>query len=152
MRINNQILENIHNNNKQLIDDQFGEIERELFKLKELVSNEELLKFIQNTVLELNNFRMDYWNNRITESEDYEDYTDKEIIKDIIDNFKKITGKEIKDVLNYDKNEEGFFKQNVVEKTSESIINYLTKKGLSRSHIDDLLYLLDDELTSLWNK
>ena len=90
--------------------------------------------------------------NNMNESANYEGYTDKEIIKDVIDNFKKITGKEIKDVLNYDENNEGFFKQGVVESTGESIINYLTKKGLSRSHIDELLYELDDELTSLWNK
>ena len=63
-----------------------------------------------------------------------------------------LTGKEIKDVLNYDEAVEGFFKQGEVESTGESIINYLTKKGLSRSHIDELLYKLDDELTSLWNK
>ena len=89
---------------------------------------------------------------QINESASYEGYTDKEIIKDVIDNFKEITGKEIKDVLNYDEAVEGFFKQGEVESTGESIINYLTKKGLSRSHIDELLYKLDDELTSLWNK
>ena len=89
---------------------------------------------------------------QINESVSYEGYTDKEIIKDVIDNFKKITGKEIKDVLNYDEAVEGFFKQGEVESTGESIINYLTKKGLSRSHIDELLYKLDDELTLLWNK
>lgn len=89
---------------------------------------------------------------QINESASYEGYTDKEIIEDVIDNFKKITGKEIKDVLNYDEAVEGFFKQGEVESTGESIINYLTKKGLSRSHIDELLYKLDDELTSLWNK
>ena len=88
----------------------------------------------------------------MNESASYEGYTDKEIIKDVIDNFKKITGKEVKDVLNYDKAVEGFFKQSEVESTGESIINYLTKKGLSRSHVDELLYKLDDELTSLWNK
>ena len=89
---------------------------------------------------------------QINESVSYEGYTDKEIIKDVIDNFKKITGKEVKDVLNYDEAAEGFFKQGEVESTGESIINYLTKKGLSRSHIDELLYKLDDELTLLWNK
>ena len=89
---------------------------------------------------------------QINESASYEGYTDKEIIEDVIDNFKEITGKEIKDVLNYDEAVEGFFKQGEVESTGESIINYLTKKGLSRSHIDELLYKLDDELTSLWNK
>ena len=89
---------------------------------------------------------------QINESASYEGYTDKEIIKDVIDNFKEITGKEVKDVLNYDEAVEGFFKQGEVESTGESIINYLTKKGLSRSHIDELLYKLDDELTSLWNK
>ena len=90
--------------------------------------------------------------NNMNESANYEGYTDKEIIKDVINNFKKITGKEVKDVLNYDESSEGFFKQGEVESTGESIINYLTKKGLSRSHIDELLYILDDELTSLWNK
>ena len=89
---------------------------------------------------------------QINESASYEGYTDKEIIEDVIDNFKEITGKEIKDVLNYDEAVEGFFKQGEVESTGESIINYLTKKRLSRSHIDELLYKLDDELTSLWNK
>ena len=89
---------------------------------------------------------------QINESASYEGYTDKEIIEDVIDNFKEITGKEVKDVLNYDEAVEGFFKQGEVESTGESIINYLTKKGLSRSHIDELLYKLDDELTSLWNK
>ena len=89
---------------------------------------------------------------QMNESASYEGYTDKEIIEDVIDNFKEITGKEIKDVLNYDEAVEGFFKQGEVESTGESIINYLTKKGLSRSHIDELLYKLDDELTSLWNK
>ena len=76
MRLQHQILENLNSNNKQVIDDQFGTIEKELFKLKELVSNEEVLIFIQNTILELNNFRMDYWNDRITESSDFETYTD----------------------------------------------------------------------------
>ena len=76
MRAQYQILENLNSNNKQVIDDQFGTVERELFKLKDLVNDEKTLKFIQDTVLELNNFRMDYWNGRITESSDFETYTD----------------------------------------------------------------------------
>ena len=107
------------------------------------MDDEEISNFIKKYSGEINN---------MNESVSYEGYTDKEIIKDVIDNFKKITGKEIKDVLNYDEAVEGFFKQGEVESTGESIINYLTKKGLSRSHIDELLYKLDDELTSLWNK
>lgn len=100
---------------------------------------------------EISNFIKKY-SGEIDESASYESYTDKEIIEDVINNFKEITGKEVKDVLNYDEAVEGFFKQGEVESTGESIINYLTKKGLSRSHIDELLYKLDDELTSLWNK
>ena len=107
------------------------------------MDDEEISNFIKKYSGEINN---------MNESASYEGYTDKEIIKDVIDNFKKITGKEVKDVLNYDKAAEGFFKQGEVESTGESIINYLTKKGLSRSHIDELLYKLDDELTLLWNK
>ena len=107
------------------------------------MDDEEISNFIKKYSGEINN---------MNESVSYEGYTDKEIIKDVIDNFKKITGKEIKDVLNYDEAVEGFFKQGEVESTGESIINYLTKKGLSRSHIDELLYKLDDELTLLWNK
>ena len=107
------------------------------------MDDEEISNFIKKYSGEINN---------MNESVSYEGYTDKEIIKDVIDNFKKITGKEIKDVLNYDEAVGGFFKQGEVESTGESIINYLTKKGLSRSHIDELLYKLDDELTSLWNK
>ena len=107
------------------------------------MDDEEISNFIKKYSGEINN---------MNESASYEGYTDKEIIKDVIDNFKKITGKEVKDVLNYDEAAEGFFKQGEVESTGESIINYLTKKGLSRSHIDELLYKLDDELTLLWNK
>ena len=107
------------------------------------MDDEEISNFIKKYSGEINN---------MNESVSYEGYTDKEIIKDVIDNFKKITGKEVKDVLNYDEATEGFFKQGEVESTGESIINYLTKKGLSRSHIDELLYKLDDELTLLWNK
>ena len=107
------------------------------------MDDEEISNFIKKYSGEINN---------MNESVSYEGYTDKEIIKDVIDNFKKITGKEVKDVLNYDEAVEGFFKQGEVESTGESIINYLTKKGLSRSHIDELLYKLDDELTLLWNK
>lgn len=77
MRINNRILENLNSNNKQVIDDQFGTVERELFKLKNLVNNEKTLKFIRDTVLELNNFRMDYWNGRITDSDNYEELINK---------------------------------------------------------------------------
>ena len=107
------------------------------------MDDEEISNFIKKYSGEINN---------MNESASYEGYTDKEIIEDVIDNFKEITGKEVKDVLNYDEAVEGFFKQGEVESTGESIINYLTKKGLSRSHIDELLYKLDDELTSLWNK
>ena len=107
------------------------------------MDDEEISNFIKKYSGEINN---------MNESVSYEGYTDKEIIEDVIDNFKKITGKEVKDVLNYDEAAEGFFKQGEVESTGESIINYLTKKGLSRSHIDELLYKLDDELTLLWNK
>ena len=81
MRAQHQILENLNSDNKQEIDDQFGTIEKELFKLKELVNDEKTLKFIQNTVLELNNFRMDYWNDRITESDNYEELDDVSMYK-----------------------------------------------------------------------
>ena len=124
--------------------------------LKAAIKSNKLEDYLKHSAAmddeEISNFIKKYSGESMNESASYEGYTDKEIIEDVIDNFKEITGKEVKDVLNYDKAVEGFFKQGEVESTGESIINYLTKKGLSRSHIDELLYKLDDELTSLWNK
>ena len=124
--------------------------------LKAAIKSNKLEDYLKHSAAmddeEISNFIKKYSGESMNESASYEGYTDKEIIEDVIDNFKEITGKEIKDVLNYDEAVEGFFKQGEVESTGESIINYLTKKGLSRSHIDELLYKLDDELTSLWNK
>ena len=130
-----------------------GKISRDL---KAAIKSNKLEDYLKHSAAmddeEISNFIKKYSGESMNESASYEGYTDKEIIEDVIDNFKEITGKEVKDVLNYDKAVEGFFKQGEVESTGESIINYLTKKGLSRSHIDELLYKLDDELTSLWNK
>lgn len=130
-----------------------GKISRDL---KAAIKSNKLEDYLKHKAAmddeEISNFIKKYFGENMNESASYEGYTDKEIIKNVIDNFKEITGKEVKDVLNYDEAVEGFFKQGEVENTGESIINYLTKKGLSRSHIDELLYKLDDELTSLWNK
>ena len=81
----------------------------------------------------------------------YEDWTDKEIVQDIIDNFKEITGIELKDIFNYDpeKFEGGWFNQDVIDK-STGIKEYLVDKGLDRGRIDDLWYKLDDALISYW--
>lgn len=92
----------------------------------------------------------------LTESdENYGDKRDADIVQDIIDNFQTITGVELNTIFNYEdtgNDAEGIFKQDKVEETSESIVNYLKGKGLERSRIDDLLYVLDEELASLWNK
>ena len=92
----------------------------------------------------------------LTESDEtYSDKRDADIVQDIIDNFQTITGVELNTIFNYENtgnDAEGIFKQDKVEETSESIVNYLKGKGLERRRIDDLLYVLDEELASLWNK
>ena len=92
----------------------------------------------------------------LTESDEtYGDKRDADIVQDIIDNFQTITGVELNTIFNYENtgnDAEGIFKQDKVEETSESIVNYLKGKGLDRRRIDDLLYVLDEELASLWNK
>lgn len=91
--------------------------------------------------------------NEADEVEEYDDHTDTEIVEDIIDKFKDITGVELTTIFNYEdtgNDAEGIFKQDKVEETSEAIVNYLKGKGLERSRIDDLLYKLDDELSGVW--
>lgn len=85
--------------------------------------------------------------------ESYDDFSDGDIIKDVVDNFKEITGKDVKEVFNFEitgNDADGYFKQEVVDETGDKIIDYWKEKGLDRSRIDDLLYKLDDELQSKW--
>lgn len=107
----------------------------------EPLSKSELVKLINNKDLKESD----------EEFESYEDFSDGDIIKDVIDNYKKITGEDIKEVFNYDKEKEGFFNQETIDRTGSKIIEYWKEKGLDRDRIDDLLYALDDELQSRWS-
>lgn len=92
--------------------------------------------------------------NKINEQdESYSDLEDREIVNDVIENYKEITGEDLESIFNYkeDEYEGGLFKQDVIDNASQAVVDYLEGKGLSRSRVDDLLYALDDKLSELWN-
>jgi len=109
----------------------------------EPLSKSELVKLINNKDLKESDDEDEF--------ESYSDFSDGDIILDVINNYTKITGEDIKNVFNYDKEKEGFFNQETIDRTGSKIIEYWKEKGLDRDRIDDLLYALDDELQSRWS-
>lgn len=81
--------------------------------------------------------------------DDFNEWSNREIIDNIIENFEDITGVYIRDVFNYDddSDEATIFNDDVVNKTSDDIYNYLSEHGLDDIRIEELLYGLDDELS-----
>lgn len=87
------------------------------------------------------------------EFESYDDFTDGDIVRDIIENFKTITGKDVKEIFNYEdrgNDSEGFFKEDAINETAVSIGEYLKEKGLSQNRIDEIYYKLDEVLSGMW--
>lgn len=80
--------------------------------------------------------------------EDFADTNDiKIIVRDVIKNFKKITGVDIKSVYNTN-SEDTMFNQSVIDTTFSSIDDYISDKyDLDSNERDELLYALDDELS-----
>ena len=74
-------------------------------------------------------------------------------VLDIINNFKSITGRDIKEIFNYEdtgNEDEAIFKQKEIDATAPAIDKYLQDKGVDRQRRDELMYKLDDELTRVW--
>lgn len=77
---------------------------------------------------------------------------DLHIISDIIDNYKDITGYDIKDIFEKD-SDKPVFNQDIVNETSDSIIEYVKDKyGIDITRQEDILYKLDDKLLDMKSK
>lgn len=84
-------------------------------------------------------------------TEEFADLNDiKIIVRDVIDNFKEITGIDIKAVYNPIKDiDSSIFDQDVIDMTYPLIDEYVSDKyDLDGREREELLYALDDELTS----
>lgn len=89
-------------------------------------------------------------NSTINESKGLESWTDNEIADYIINRFKNITGIKISDVYNTTNSDDALiFDQSVIDKSGDKLINFLDKHGITGKRQEDLLYLIDDKLTSL---
>lgn len=87
------------------------------------------------------------------ESKDVEDISqldDREIAKTIADQFKSITNVDISDIFNKDSSEPDtpLFNQDEIDKTVPSIKKWLDGHGIPANHQDDILYELDDVLST----
>ena len=85
--------------------------------------------------------------NILTAINEAENVSNKDIAKDIIKNYKKITGTEIEDLLD----DNGEIIQSVIEETSDAIINYVMDKygvDITRE-AEDVLYILDEEILKI---
>lgn len=77
---------------------------------------------------------------------------DLSIISDIIDNYKDITGYDIKDIFEKEP-DESLFNQDIIDETSDSIIKYVKDKyGIDITKQEDILYKLDDKLLDMKSK
>lgn len=77
---------------------------------------------------------------------------DLSIISDIIDNYKDITGYDIKDIFEKEP-DESVFNQDIIDKTSDSIVKYVKDKyGIDITKQEDILYKLDDKLLDMKSK
>lgn len=88
----------------------------------------------------------------LEEPEDFDDWTDQEIIDNIIENFETITTTPIQEIFNYDKSVEGIFKDDKINETSGYILDYLSEHGIRGKRQEDMLYKLDDELGMKWQE
>ena len=87
------------------------------------------------------------------ESSDVDDISqldDREIAKTIADQFKSITNVDISDIFNTDSSEPDtpLFNQDEIDKTMPSIRKWLDSYGIPANRQDDILYELDDVLST----
>ncbi|MBO7615045.1 MAG: hypothetical protein J6T15_05055 [Bacilli bacterium] len=76
----------------------------------------------------------------------------RELAYSVVDNFKKITGRDLKDIFNYSNTEDAVvFNQDVVDETSDKIKEYLEDKGVNGWELDKVWEFLDDILIPMWN-
>ncbi len=96
-----------------------------------------------------------YYEENLTESkesnkEDFANWTDKELVNYIIDNFEEITEKPMSIIFTkYNENDDNqlVFNQYGIDATSDSIIDFLENKAnRTRREIDNIMGILDDEL------
>lgn len=82
------------------------------------------------------------------EASEDEEMSDSDLLDYIVDHYEEITGESISNIFNTDFEEgQPMFDQDSIDRTSESIIEFLSSHGRSDKEIDDLLYELDDKLT-----
>lgn len=85
--------------------------------------------------------------NILTAINEAENVSNKDIAKDIIKNYKEITGRDLVDILD----DNGNIIQSVIEETSDAIINYVMDKygvDITRE-AEDVLYILDEEILKI---
>lgn len=73
--------------------------------------------------------------------------TNFDVLNEIIDNFKDITGEDISTIYN-DVPEGPIFDDSAIDRTSYKIVRYLTEHGVSSEDLDEYLYELDNRLSA----
>lgn len=81
---------------------------------------------------------------------DFSYLTHSEKLQYVIDNFKKITGRNIKGVFNRGaESDEFIFNQDFIDATYDKIDSFLKKNGMSDKEVEDFIYDLDAELVKI---
>lgn len=88
-------------------------------------------------------------------NESFSDLSRREKVDYVINNYKKITGKNISDVYTKNVGEDDdvpIFDQNHIDATADRMEKFLKKNGMSTREIDDFYYDLDAELVTRYNE